>query len=72
MGECLPVCQGGPDTGGRRAEADKLNGNVGVNINWDEQHVGTKADPRTNSMVSRENLDSVLVSGLPAAHYCDE
>lgn len=33
---------------------------AGVNINWDEQIVGTTADPRTNSMVTRENLDSVL------------
>lgn len=35
-----------------------------VPIVWDEQIVGTKADPRTNSMVSRENLDSVLVGSL--------
>lgn len=33
---------------------------AGVNLNWDEQIVGTTADPRTNSMVTRENLDSVL------------
>ena len=32
-----------------------------VPIEWDEQHIGKKADPRTNSMVTRENLDSVLV-----------
>ena len=31
-------------------------------IQWEEQFVGTSPDPRTNSMVSRENLDSVLVS----------
>ena len=30
-------------------------------IQWEEQFVGTTPDPRTNSMVSRENLDSVLV-----------
>lgn len=30
-------------------------------IKWEEQYVGTSPDPRTNSMVSRENLDSVLV-----------
>ena len=30
-------------------------------IKWEEQFVGTSPDPRTNSMVSRENLDSVLV-----------
>lgn len=33
---------------------------AGVHIDWDEQIVGTTADPRTNSMVTRENLDSVL------------
>ena len=32
-------------------------------IVWDEQHIGKEVDPRTNSMVTRENLDSVLVSG---------
>ena len=30
-------------------------------IEWDEQYIGKVADPRTNSMVTRENLDSVLV-----------
>ena len=30
-------------------------------IDWDEQFIGKVADPRTNSMVTRENLDSVLV-----------
>lgn len=34
---------------------------AGAPIVWDEQHVGTTPDPRTNSMVTRENLDSVLV-----------
>jgi hypothetical protein len=29
---------------------------------WDEQHIGTAVDERTNSFVTRENLDSVLVS----------
>jgi hypothetical protein len=33
-----------------------------VPVTWDEQHIGTTVDPRTNSMVTRENLDSVLVS----------
>lgn len=33
---------------------------AGVKMNWDEQHVGTTVDKRTNSMVTRENLDSVL------------
>ena len=31
-------------------------------IVWEEQIVGTTVDTRTNSMVSRENLNSVLVS----------
>ena len=30
-------------------------------IEWDHQYVGIEPDERTNSMVSRENLDSVLV-----------
>lgn len=38
----------------------KIYSAAGVNIDWDEQIVGTTADPRTNSMVTRENLDSVL------------
>lgn len=29
-------------------------------INWDVQHIGKQVDPRTNSFVTRENLDSVL------------
>ena len=40
----------------------KIFSAVGANVQWDEQVVGTTADPRTNSFVSRENLDSVLVS----------
>lgn len=32
----------------------------GAPIEWDEQHISKTADPRTNSMVTRENLDSVL------------
>lgn len=35
---------------------------AGAPIDWDEQYIGKVADPRTNSMVTRENLDSVLVS----------
>lgn len=31
-----------------------------VPVTWDEQHIGKTPDPRTNSMVTRENLDSVL------------
>jgi len=33
---------------------------AGVPVTWDEQHIGKEVDPRTNSMVTRENLDSVL------------
>lgn len=33
---------------------------AGAPIAWDEQHIGTEVDPRTNSFVTRENLDSVL------------
>ncbi|PRW57886.1 Isocitrate dehydrogenase [NAD] catalytic subunit mitochondrial [Chlorella sorokiniana] len=29
-------------------------------IQWDVQHIGKEVDPRTNSFVTRENLDSVL------------
>ena len=36
-------------------------------IVWEEQIVGTTVDSRTNSMVSRENLDSVLVSVASSA-----
>lgn len=35
-----------------------------IPVVWDEQHIGKTPDPRTNSMVTRENLDSVLVSPL--------
>jgi hypothetical protein len=37
-----------------------------VPIVWDEQHIGKTVDERTNSFVTRENLDSVLVSGCMA------
>lgn len=30
-------------------------------IEWDVQYIPKEVDPRTNSFVSRENLDSVLV-----------
>uniref|UniRef100_A0A7S0VFD1 Isopropylmalate dehydrogenase-like domain-containing protein n=1 Tax=Polytomella parva TaxID=51329 RepID=A0A7S0VFD1_9CHLO len=33
---------------------------AGVPVTWDEQTIGKTVDPRTNSFVSRENLDSVL------------
>ena len=39
-------------------------------IVWEEQVVGTTVDTRTNSMVSRENLDSVLVSPASSAVPC--
>ncbi len=38
-------------------------------IDWDEQYIGKVADPRTNSMVTRENLDSVLVCTLTEQTY---
>lgn len=34
-------------------------------IQWDVQHIGKEVDPRTNSFVTRENLDSVLVRTRP-------
>eukprot|EP00882_Tetradesmus_deserticola_P012809 GHRQ01013575.1.p2 GENE.GHRQ01013575.1~~GHRQ01013575.1.p2 ORF type:complete len:189 (+),score=55.62 GHRQ01013575.1:222-788(+) len=33
---------------------------AGAPIVWDEQHLGKTVDERTNSFVTRENLDSVL------------
>ena len=39
----------------------KIFAAAGAPIAWDEQHVGTQVDERTNSFVTRENLDSVLV-----------
>eukprot|EP01025_Chloroclados_australasicus_P041775 TRINITY_DN44569_c0_g4_i1.p1 TRINITY_DN44569_c0_g4~~TRINITY_DN44569_c0_g4_i1.p1 ORF type:complete len:362 (-),score=54.71 TRINITY_DN44569_c0_g4_i1:213-1298(-) len=35
-----------------------------IPISWDEQHIGTQVDQRTNSMVTRENLDSVLANKI--------
>ncbi len=32
-----------------------------VPVDWDEQHLSKTVDERTNSFVTRENLDSVLV-----------
>lgn len=40
-----------------------------VYVEWDEQHIAKTPDPRTNSMVTRENLDSVLVS--PSGFNCN-
>lgn len=37
---------------------------AGAPIAWDEQHIGKEVDPRTNSFVTRENLDSVLKNGI--------
>lgn len=34
---------------------------AGVPLQWEDQYIGKTPDPRTNSMVTRENLDSVLV-----------
>ncbi len=36
-----------------------------VPITWDVQEIGKEVDPRTNSFVTRENLDSVLVRRGP-------
>jgi hypothetical protein len=36
-----------------------------VPVQWDIQYVGKEVDPRTNSFVTRENLDSVLVGPPP-------
>lgn len=41
---------------------------AGVPLQWDEQHIGKTPDPRTNSMVTRENLDSLLVSSTTLSH----
>jgi isocitrate dehydrogenase (NAD+) len=38
-----------------------------VPVQWDVQYVGKEVDPRTNSFITRENLDSVLVRPAPAA-----
>lgn len=35
-----------------------------VPIDWEEQHIGTTVDPRTNSFVTQESLDSVLRNGV--------
>ena len=45
-------CSTGPHTHTHPAEAP---------IEWDVQLIGKEVDPRTNSYVTRENLDSVLV-----------
>lgn len=37
---------------------------AGVPVTWDEQHISKTVDPRTNSMVTRENLDSVKKHGI--------
>ena len=34
-----------------------------IPIAWDEQDIAEQVDPRTNSFITRENLDSVLVRG---------
>lgn len=35
-----------------------------IPIEWDVQHIATEVDPRTNSFVTRENLDSVLTNRI--------
>jgi hypothetical protein len=37
---------------------------AGTPISWDVQYIGKEVDPRTNSFITRENLDSVLVRGV--------
>lgn len=37
---------------------------AGVTVDWDEQNISDTVDPRTNSFITRENLDSVLVRPL--------
>lgn len=39
-----------------------------VPIQWDIQKISKEVDPRTNSFITRENLDSVLVR-LQSIHY---
>ena len=41
-----------------------------VPVTWDEQHIGKTVDPRTNSMVTRENLDSVKVGRKAPVFFC--
>ena len=41
-----------------------------VPVTWEPQYVGIEADERTNSMVTRENLDSVLVRNRFASADC--
>lgn len=43
----------------------------GAPIRWEEQYIGKTADPRTNSMVTRENLDCVLVRSLTSRNQSD-
>jgi len=38
-------------------------------IVWDVQEIGKQVDPRTNSFVTQENIDSVLV-GAAAKGCC--
>lgn len=52
----------GDGIGPEIAEATKEIFRVaGASVVWDEQAIGTQPDPRTNSMITRENLDSMLV-----------
>ena len=45
---------------------------AGAPIIWDEQHIGKTVDERTNSFISRENLDSVLVRRGQQQHGRDQ
>lgn len=42
---------------------------AGVPVDWDVQHLGKQVDERTNSFVTRENLDSVLVRNTAMSSF---
>ena len=45
---------------------------AGAPIEWDIQHIATQVDERTNSFVTKENLDSALVRRRAWAAFCGE
>jgi hypothetical protein len=64
----LPLPSGvGPEIS---AAVKKIFEAARVPVTWDEQHISKTVDSRTNSMVTRENLDSVLVSLCWARLVC--
>ena len=44
----------------------------GVPIVWDDQEIAEQVDPRTNSFITRENLDSVLVRWSARYNFREE